>query len=251
MGFRSIESFLKTFFVSAVALFSFSVQAEEILILGLDAAPFSIAEDGKLSGIGPDVLRTLAHEIGVTVTLDSGVNLKRVYKESQRANVFFPTLARTPDRESTYHWIGRLIEETNCFLTMKGKPTISSIEDARKFIIGVYANGAGERFLRSQKVTSIEPMVSRTVSLQKLAKGRINAYYSGEHVAYFSILRANLNPKDFTCGKPIEHVSYYIAASGKTNPKLVEKFRIGFENLVKNQELDRLLRKYGVHESPW
>ncbi len=248
-GFETLIK--KWILVCSLILLFCPAHAEEITIIGIEGAPYSVINEDHLSGFGTEILKILVQNVGAHVTFKGGVNMKRIFKETHAPNIFIPIFIRTADRENQYHWIGKLTDDNVCFITLKSKPSISSYAEAKNYTVGVYESGAPNDFLREQGLTKIEPSSSRTISLQKLAKGRIDAYFAGKIIAYHSLLRAKLDPKNFTCGKTIKQISYYIAASRKTDESLVKKFKTSFDDLKKSGEYDQLLKKYHINDFTW
>ena len=232
--------------LAAVALLfvSSTSHAREIRVVGFDLPPSSMGSNGKLGGLGLDVVQALAERTSLTIGKAEVLNIQRLLQTVEEENVFYTALGRTAERDKMVFWIGKLLADSSCFVTKKGR-VITSLQEAKKLrAIGV--NGGGKRadFLKAQGFTNIEPVPLDSINLKKLDAGRIDAWFASDISAAYDIKTSGLKPQDFVCGGDFMPNEYYLAVSRPTKQDIVEKCTKEFSEMERRGEIAKMRDTY-------
>jgi polar amino acid transport system substrate-binding protein len=169
----------------------------------------------------------------------------RIFDMAGTPDILIPLLTRTPDREAKFHWIGKLADDRNCFVTRAGKPTVSTLEEAKKLkVVGVNAGGAAEKTLKEAGLTNVETVPQNSLNIKKLTLGRIDAWYTSAIIASYSIKKEGLNPQDFVCSGDVKKSSYYVAATLSTPAPAVEALKKAYADLERKGTIQQIVSKY-------
>lgn len=226
---------------------------DEIKVVGIDFYPFTkVNDDGSLEGIGLELIKEVAKAANVEISSAYGVTTPRMLLELKEPNRVSTLTARTPEREDKFYWLGEFFVDKTCFINLNTMKPINTIEEAKKLkTIGVNKGGATEAFLIKNNFTNLEPILINRKNAQKLNLGRVDAIYSSSWVGYHSIKLGGGDPDQFQCGAPIEKVSYHLAASLNTPPKLLKKLSAELAKAVKAKAVDRILKAQNLQAPTW
>ena len=234
----------KLFLASMLLLSSNFAFSADLQIAGFEFAPLTIVDGNHLSGIGYDVVSKMIKASGdVEKGMITG-SVKRMIELAPDANIIFPMITRTPDREDKFTWIGKIAEDTNCFYAPKEKP-VNNIEDAKKLDhVGVNAGGATEKFLTENGFKNIDPVANNSLNFKKLEAGRIAAWYTSEMVSKYTTLKEKGDLAKYICGGSIKKSAYWVAASLKTDAGTVTMLKGKFADLEKAGEISKIIGTY-------
>ncbi len=136
-----------------------------------------LAPDGRLTGYVVEVVREIQVRTG-----DQGpiqvVPWAKAYREVQeKPNTVLFSMARTPERESLFHWIGPVKEARSELYVIAGSNVSRlSLAQARRLKrIGVYRDDARDQHLTRMGFTNLDRSVDSEVILKKLLLGRVDA----------------------------------------------------------------------------
>lgn len=132
-------------------LFSHNAFAVKLDILTEHLAPFQIVKANEIEGISSEIVKATLNESQYTYNLASypwSVTYNQALKE---ANTCIYSLARIPDRESLFQWIGKIVDSNTSFYALKSNPVdINHFDDARKYKIAVIKDDVTHHFLLSK-----------------------------------------------------------------------------------------------------
>ncbi|UYL09316.1 transporter substrate-binding domain-containing protein [Bdellovibrio sp. SKB1291214] len=161
----------------------------KITILGVDNPPllFKSAEgveglSGKFGEMVATAIKKAHKENDFEVVW---IPQKRALAELDRNNsgIFMP-FTRTPDRENKYHWLLHLGDYDSNIYSIDPKIKIGSLQDLKKFKIGVLAGSIRERELRKilDGDVHIEAMTEDRMNYRMLKNGRIDLWIAQQAV---------------------------------------------------------------------
>lgn len=223
-----------------------------------DLPPLNYPDGDKISGIATEI---------VMATLDrAGLNaIPRVYPwaraigmAEQQENVLIFSIARIPEREKRFQWIGPLFPFSESLYKLKKRKDIhlTTLKEAMQYQTGVIRGYAVHELLKREGfVDNIHLQLAKDQeqNLRKLFSGKTDLLvgssldlmwrlqHNPELGRYEDLERALYLEKSFS------HV--YMAFGLKTRPEMVEQLRHGFEQIQADGTLDKILSKYHYSES--
>ena len=257
-GHVTIQSFLeqrvcsmkiKSVFITILALFSsFSVQADQakLVIMTEDFPPFNYVEDGKLIGVGPEVVRALMDRMELPGRIKV-MSWKRAYNMTlKQPNKILFSMVRSPEREDQFYWVGPLMRATEYFYASAGFSRDSiSLEEARNLEgILVQEGGAHQQILEADGFKNLKPYTNVGNQLLLLARGRGELLLMNDLTIFYQLKQLELDPRSVKPVLELQHSDLYIAISRKTDPTIVQAWQTQLDALREEGGFDEILARY-------
>lgn len=147
-----------------------TVYAQPLRIYTEFSPPLAYHEaDGKPAGLAVELVGELLARLGQSGSIELVPWVRGLQFVDEAPAVFLFPMARTPEREQAYQWIGPIYLSHFALYSLADSPLrISSLEDAgRAASIGVYRGDVREQILRNAGLTNLEP------GLDELTIGRM------------------------------------------------------------------------------
>jgi hypothetical protein len=161
----------------AVGLAAKARAAEPLQVFSADVRPLSIAE-GPRRGLVLDVVRDAATAIGREVRFTFLPFADAMKRTAETPGALIAPFARSPQRETGYTWVAKIIDVPQALGTLTDRPT-ADLEAGRKLSrIGVVRNGVQETFLRDQGLTNLQTFTTAREIAEALARRDIDAWYA-------------------------------------------------------------------------
>ena len=167
-------------------LFSQSALAERWLAVTENAPPLQYMLDGDIKGVSTQLVRDVLEEAELSATFDMYPWARAMDVAMKRPNTLLFSTIRNSERESQFHWIGKLGRFQLGFVGLKTNLSleIRQIEDATQYVIGAMRDDYTHQFLLGNGFTA-DSLIVRS-SLQELMdllyKGRIDAFIIDRHL---------------------------------------------------------------------
>ncbi len=140
------------FLLTASVLFAQTI-TDKLTIVTEEWPPYNYTVDGKVTGLGAEIIYELLKDVGIVATIES-YPWNRAYLMAETIpNVLIFTLARTPERENKFKWIGKISPREVGLFKFKDRKDIAgkNLDDFKKYLIGVTTNeDATTKYLISQ-----------------------------------------------------------------------------------------------------
>jgi len=226
------------------------VGAQTVQALTEEWPPFNYLEGDKPAGYAVDVARCVFERSHVSYTM-AVYPWARAYETAQHApNTMLFTIARTPDREELFRWIGPIAPRNVYLFKLKRRTDIrvESLGDVRRYVVGVSRNDASEQYLRSQgfsEGTNLDFAPRGITQLRKLEAGRID-FVTGTELSTAYYARSNgIDPGAIERSLLlVSQGGYYLAVSRSTDATLFDRLARGFDECQRNDNLTRLMQPY-------
>ncbi len=234
----------------SLLLFNPSIEANQYKIMTENFAPFGYFENKKLTGLSVEIVR----EILKLTSLPDNIQVHpwaRVYREAQQGpNKIVFSMARNPDRERQFKWVGPLIADKIYFYKRKGSSThIKTMEDAKVVSkIMLTRDFPEHKFLQSRGFTNLTLTVRPTQTFKMLIAQRGELVPMGELAALNTIKEANIDHSliERTNIKLFE-TELYIAFSKDISDNEVNKWQQALDQLKASGKYAIILKKYTLH----
>ncbi len=242
---------LKIFLMSWIFLATASPSiGSDITILTSEFPPFNYTEANQVKGISTIVVRALLDKVGIDKDI-SVYPWSRAYKTAiERENVLIFTIARTPDREHLFEWIGVIVESDTFLFSRIDRDDINivSLEDAKDYSIGAVRNGIRAKYLYENGFTKIEEVKDTMSNAQKMKLGRLDLWVEDENAAYSAFQKMGIDPHQFLKKELLLDMKLtgYLAMSKGSDANIVRALKQAFIELKASGEYERLLLNYSM-----
>ena len=247
--------------VKPILILKWFIVSSLLLSLGINAAPLHIicaqwppyeysGKDGKPAGFSVEILQAILNDLAIKNTVEF-YPWKRAYlKTLNTPNTLLFTVARTPDRENKFKWVGPIGSREVYLWKLKSRTDIrvNNLQEAKNYLIGTTRGYASETDLINKGFMLNEHLDSVTVPQQnyeKLYAGRIDLIIDLELTAYYGILKTGLDFSQLERSILITSgTDLYFAFNVETPQETVEKFQTSLIKIKENGIFDKILQKY-------
>lgn len=209
--------------------------------------PYSFETGQAPDGIFAEVVREISTRSGLSFTTKF-VPWKRALVTTQEAvapefSLIYP-LIRSPEREKTFQWLCRVLEEEAVFFVNdQGRP-VNSPEDLKNERVGVTHGSPFEQELRAQKFASIEAVVGTDTNAVKLNHGRIRAWYVPKIVGLYTFRANKIDSRSLKVIAAGRSDAIYLAASPALPRLLAERVIKACEQVHAEGVVARIVQSY-------
>lgn len=143
-------------------------------------------DDGHVVGRATQKVKAILDDASLEYEIRIYPWLRAMKLATEQPNTLIYSIFRTPDRENLFHWVCPLLEPIREHLfKLKGRSDISitSIEDAKKYITAIVRGSVGYNFLLEQGFKAGENLDVSAESLnipKKLVAGRVDLVMTTE-----------------------------------------------------------------------
>lgn len=167
---------------------------------------------------------------------------------SKKPMLIYP-LIRSPQRENEYAWIVKAINDRMVFWSLVDGPKIESLNDLKKYRIGVIRGSPFERQLMALKLPNIDVATDTGSNARKLVAKRIDLWFVTVNTAMDSFKNLQLNKNEFRVAYTLGRTGVYVAGNKDFPAATAEKIRVEFEKLKTEGWYGKLLEKYDLEDA--
>jgi len=215
--------------------------------------PYNMTVDGELTGMGTEVVKAVLEEAGEDVRIRS-MRWARAYDIAlNNENVLIYSIARTPQREPLFKWVG-VIAPTRWFLfSLPGTEfDLKTLDDARQYQIATVKADVGEQYLIDKGFAvgrNLQSSNKYEHNYQKLKAGRVDLWISNELNAHYLVRQASVEPNEAS----VPHLSLddlggadglCMAFSRDIPDEVVERFRQALARVRADGRYDAIVAKW-------
>ncbi|MEE9418668.1 MAG: transporter substrate-binding domain-containing protein [Desulfatiglandaceae bacterium] len=233
-------------------LITISAFAQELKIVTENYPPYNYEENGKVKGVSTEIVRAVLKEMGLNIKI-TVYPWARTYRLAlEEPNTLIYSIARTPEREHKFKWVGVIAPADQVLLSLKERTDIklNNLDDTRKYKIGTVRDDVIEHHLLSNgfKVgKNIDRCNNYNSNIKKLLRKRIDLCAIGKLVGYNILRKIGHEP-----GDTVKQVYRFdvlskgvnMAFQKDTPDEVVNKFRRGLKKIKENKTYDKILSKY-------
>ncbi len=234
---------IHTFFVILVAI----SYAQKINIVTSEFPPFNYVENGKDSGFCTEIVQAILQDLNFQGTIKTYPWARSYQMALKQKNTLIYTIARTPERENLFHWVGVIISgKTYLFSLRENQINLDSLSQANRFNVGAVLNGIRAKYLSANGVKNLDLVVDSESNALKLIKKRIDLWAEDELSAVYVLKRMGYNSK-LILEKSFElnlKLDGYLAFSLNTNKAVIERFQNSLQKLKNNGEYEKIKKIY-------
>lgn len=240
------KSFFCIAFACAGTLFLHPAQANERPLLKAftseDAYPYNFQFKKQIQGLVYDIAKTLTGRAGYSLQVEAQPWTRALQTAKETPNVMVFSLARNPEREDAYYWIGPVTSSEVWLFKLKSRTDIQvkSIDEIKNYVIGDIASSSTTALL-SKLNAKIDAAPSNLSNCRKLKAGRVDLVPFDPNGIKIFLHTCGLKPEDI---ERVLHLprdtSLYIAISKKSDKALVDQLQTAFQTILKDKTLQRI-----------
>ena len=222
----------------------------ELTILLNDWPPYNFNEGGKLVGISTDLIEAALQKANIKYTLLVYPFKRALYTVRDTPNTLLYTVARIPELENMYKWIGPLhTREVYLYkLNSRADIQISNIADIKQYKTSVLMGGSVEQFFKRnhfQENKDYFVTVNIEQILTALFKGRTDLIPGDPFDLVYQMKRLGYNQSEI---KKVYLLSnegdYYMIANKKTPDEIITKIQKSLDEVLASDKKDKIIEKY-------
>jgi len=229
-------------------ILSLLLHSEEITIVTEEFPPYNYQVDGEIKGISSEIVLAVLKEINVTANILSYPWGRAYVLASTKKNYLIYSIARIPEREDLFHWVGSIAPYSTSFYKLKSRTDIkiNSLKDAKQYKIGCSNADVITEYLQSLNFTHLEVVTKDVQNLYKLLSNRVDLIAYDDISFSYMIKKEGLDITKYERVYLLEELSdqLYMAFSKSTDIQLVEKFKKGLESIKRKGIFDKIQKKY-------
>jgi len=228
-----------------LALISLKASAEAVEVVTEDSLYAYLRED-KVIGPGTRIAELTLKNAGLA---DFSVTLypwARAYEKAlHEPDVLIFPLDRTPAREPLFKWVGEIHRVASKLYRMRGGDaiTVSSLEEAKQYTVGVVRNDAKQIYLQGRGFTRLVVSTDNHDNFQKLLNHQVQLVPMPENTARLLSQDAQVDFAALEAVYTLDEQPHrvYLAFSLSTPDEVVASAQRAFEQLKASGEVARIM----------
>lgn len=243
-----------TIFLTLVYATSLSAQSLDHLKIWTETyPPYNLIVKRELKGISVDLMVQMLKKVKSKLTrtdIKLGPWARGYNSVLEDKNAVLFSTTRTKEREKLFKWVGPIIPTIISVFAKKEKNVvISSLEDLKKYRIGVVRDDIGEQLLTAggvsvKKYNRISGLKVITRSLKKLNKGRIDLFAYEQSAVKWEIKKNGFNLDDYEVVYILKEGELYYAFHKDSPDFLIQKMQKALDGVKKDGEYQKILDRY-------
>ena len=215
--------------------------AEELKLYTAQLPPFTF-ERGDRPGLAIEIMQEVAHRAGLSLSVNFRSWVRAQADVHNGSGLAIIPLARTPERENNYTWVGEMFPVEVNFVGVAGKKY--DLVTARSLNSIIVQEGTS--FVNTLRSAGFGNLITRpdtSANGRMLARGRVEAWYVARLEALW-VWKKDKLPGRPSIGPKIEDEKQWLALSPSTDPALVERLRTALTAVIADGTRERIIRSY-------
>ena len=228
---------------------SASAHAAEPLRVVLEVSPpHQTLDNGKVGGLTTTVVEAMLQHAGLTPAYEVYPWARAFRIAATTPDVLIYNMARTPDREAQFEWIGIVNSYKFGFVKLRERKDIkvSQLADIKHYVIGAQRDDFSAEWLRDaakQPPNKLELQPDVIETWRMLVNGKLDLMIDDPQAIDDMLVKYNLARSD------VEFVIFpreleqqtWIALKKGSDPKLVQRLRAAYQQVEGSAELKKVM----------
>ncbi|VVB57368.1 Bacterial extracellular solute-binding proteins, family 3 [uncultured archaeon] len=205
-------------------------------------------ENGQAAGQSSDVVRGIMNRTNQTYSIELMEWNKAYNLTLSGKDVALYSVARTPERESLFKWVGPIGSwEFAFYVPANSTLNISSLDDARSAgTICAVKDDARAQFLAANNFTNLDLVSDDTTCARELQAGA-DPLWMGSTTSFSGVVRAAaLDESQFSKAYTVSRTLVFIAFSPQTDERVVDAWQNALDAMQKDRTFADIVQKYNV-----
>ena len=247
---------LKKLFLGMSSIFVFfainSFAKSELTIMTENWPPLNYVENNVLKGPAVDNVKAIQKKIkNENKILVFPWKRAYTYTLEQKNKVLF-SMVHSIKRDLLFKWVGPIAEKRYSLYAKKGfKGRVDSLEDAKKYSIGVQREGFTEQYLETRGFTNLQKANNATQNARKLIRGRFDLMFDSYSTFSKTVKQYEMNKDDFVEVLRVQTSLMYIAFNKYTPDETIALWQNAYNELYESGVVEEIFKKYDAHALYW
>ena len=215
-----------------------------VMVTSASFAPYEYIERGKIIGIDPAIVGTIAEKLGYELEIqDMAFESVIAAVQSGKADIAASGITITEERKKQVAFTDPYVVAKQVVVVKHGSPVY--VNNMRKFRIGVQHGTTGDLYV-TKNIGNPERYSNVPLAVAALGAGKLDVVVADQEPAVFSVRRRSglkILPEPLTFEE-------YAFAISKKNPELLKKFNAELRQMKKSGELDSIISEYRKKVDP-
>lgn len=199
--------------------------AQSLTVMTENYPPLNYLDEGQAGGPSVEVVRLIMEEVGLEPSIDVLPWARAYMKTSNLDGHVLFSMTRIESREKMFKWVGPLAVKRHAFYLAQGSGiTLTTLDDARKLIVGVQLNGVDQDFLVKHGFDNLDGISRWQLNAKKLMSGRIDTWLASTVSADEVLRKQNLTGRIIKSIQAFER-PLYIAFSKNTDDAVIDRWQ--------------------------
>jgi polar amino acid transport system substrate-binding protein len=225
---------------------------DAIRVVTENLAPYNMMENGRITGLSTEVVQDVLSRVGSSPRIEL-LPWARAYDLALHAdNVLIYSIARTPEREHLFKWIGAIAPTSWFLFSLSERPiALKSLEDAKRYSIATVNKDVGEQYLLGHGFTIGHQLRSSRMyeqNYRKLKVDRVDLWISNELNAISLMRQHGDDPNTIIRSLALPELSsregLYMAFSLGTSDAVVDQYRLALQSIRLDGTYNAVLKKW-------
>lgn len=246
---------MKCIVLGLTLCWALTCQATSLRVVFEVSPPHQTWVDGKAGGLATELVQQLLRQAGVSAQFEA-YPWARAYKLAESTpNMLIFNIARTPERESKFIWIGPVAQYHFGFVHLRSRQDINiqQFSDAKRYIIGVQRGDFAAEFLTQQGVATeqLQKVADIEQSWRLLLAGKVDLLIDDPLVAQPMLRRFQLRDDDVTFRFVLPELQQttWIAVHPQTDPTLIKALQQAYQKVLQSPAYRRTMDYKGLNPS--
>ncbi|WP_320175124.1 transporter substrate-binding domain-containing protein [Maridesulfovibrio sp.] len=226
-----------------------NAQAYELTIFADNWPPYNFKKNNKIVGISTELIEAALQKSKIKYKIQTRPFKRALLTVQKKPDTMLFTVARIPQREDLFSWIGPLHPRRVYFFKLKNRTDIQigGVDDIKKYYTGVLSGGSIEQFFNSNGFRDENYcLVSNSEQLLKmLFKKRIDLIPGDPLDLAYQMNTLGYKYSELEIAYLLsEEGGYYMVANKKTPASLLKKIQKSLEEVLATGLRDQIIKKY-------
>jgi polar amino acid transport system substrate-binding protein len=204
-----------------------------------------------VKGIATEIVQATLAQANLAATIHVYPWARAYNIALKQENVLIYSIRRSPEREALFKWIGPIFYQNIYLVKLKDRTdlVLTSLEDAKRYRLGVMNQDTTHQFLLSQgfeEGVNLDVTPSETLNIKKLFAGRIDLLVQNDISLAIRMQELELPLNQVAKALPLfdKDQGLFMAFSKQTSDELVNRVRKAFEQIQAEGIIDAILAKH-------
>ncbi|MNJ96708.1 L-cystine-binding protein TcyA precursor [compost metagenome] len=215
--------------------------------LTTELLPYSYQEDTNVTGASTDIIKEMLQRAEMIAEYYLWPRQRCLSVTETRENHFFYAIARIPEREDKYKWVGPLASADFIVVALESRddiPETKDVETLRKYKIGAVTDSL-EAVLMENKGFKVEKVKDQAQNIKKIKARRVDLFIGTKHQIKSLEDKYAVKLKKVS---RVQDVPYYAAFHKKTSDQFITQFNQILNDMKKDGTTDKIYMKYGLNK---
>ena len=223
--------------------------AQSLTVVSEDFPPYNYSENNEAKGLSSEIVIEVLKEAGLETKINFYPWARSYLVAQNEPNVLIYSIARIPERENMFHWIGAIAPYRTSFYKLKENDRVGmirSLADAKAYTIGVSVEDVIYTYLKSKRFSNLDVAGRDSLSIRKLVSGRVDLIAFDEVSFPYRLMLEELEPSRFERVYRLDDLTgeLYMAMSKNSDPKLVKSLQQALKSVHQSGLYDSILGRY-------